>query len=246
MRALAVLWLATAACAADQRCLGLCDDVPPGDAGGGGAGDRPPTFAGIAGVLPDGDGALLLWWQPAADDRTPWQELDMLILRGDEPRSHNPPVLHAVVRGVSFRDTGLRNGQRYTYRVLARDHRGQLDGNQLEVAATAEAPPVLPPGVSYPEIARLFSQRCVHCHGGTSGLSLDSYAAVIAGNWRGPVVVPCRPEQSTLALKLSGQAGFGARMPRDGPPFLSPLEQALVERWIADGAGEVAATGTCP
>jgi mono/diheme cytochrome c family protein len=89
---------------------------------------------------------------------------------------------------------------------------------------------------SWPDIGPLFAERCVMCHSGQSaaaGLRLDTLAGVRAGSTRGPVVKPGDPGASELMLRLTGERQ--PRMPVTGPPFLSPQEIALVERWIAGG-----------
>jgi hypothetical protein len=50
------------------------------------------------------------------------------------------------------------------------------------------------------------------------------------------IVVPFHPETSALVSKLTGEYGIGARMPKNGPPFWTAEEVALVSTWIAEGA----------
>jgi hypothetical protein len=50
-------------------------------------------------------------------------------------------------------------------------------------------------------------------------------------------VIPGDPDNSYLVQKLEGAAGIvGLRMPRNGPPYLTDAQIALVRQWIAAGA----------
>lgn len=88
---------------------------------------------------------------------------------------------------------------------------------------------------------------CVPCHDPreegaigvqTGGLELTSHASLMRGgvNSATTIVVPGRPCDSVLYLKVSPGPPFGGRMPFDGPPWLSGLELRLVHDWIAEGA----------
>jgi hypothetical protein len=50
------------------------------------------------------------------------------------------------------------------------------------------------------------------------------------------IIVPFHPESSPLVTKLTGEYGIGARMPKNGPPFWTDAQVALVAQWIAEGA----------
>lgn len=71
-----------------------------------------------------------------------------------------------------------------------------------------------------------------------AGLDLGSYESLRHGgfNTGEAIVVPGEPCSSLLVDKLSPTPGWGARMPLDGPPFLTEDEQQLVRDWIAEGA----------
>ncbi len=90
---------------------------------------------------------------------------------------------------------------------------------------------------------------CTDCHspGGenpiglrASGLNLSSYAALMRGGDRSAdtIVVAGRPCESVLVQKVGQAPPFGARMPLDGPPFLSEGERQLLSDWIAEGADD--------
>jgi hypothetical protein len=71
-----------------------------------------------------------------------------------------------------------------------------------------------------------------------SGLELATLGALREGGATSGdrIVVPGEPSASVLVQKLEGTYGFGARMPRDGPPYWTEEEVGLVRSWIAAGA----------
>ncbi len=73
-----------------------------------------------------------------------------------------------------------------------------------------------------------------------AGLDLSSYTSLRAGGVRSraAIVVAGRPCDSILVQKIGEAPPVGARMPFDGPPFLSDAERQLIADWIAEGAGE--------
>ena len=70
------------------------------------------------------------------------------------------------------------------------------------------------------------------------GLDLGSYDSLFQGgkNSGRAIVVPGDPCASVLVQKISETPPFGARMPLDGQPYLTPAEQQLFRDWIAEGA----------
>ncbi|MBE7453150.1 MAG: hypothetical protein HS111_31075 [Kofleriaceae bacterium] len=70
------------------------------------------------------------------------------------------------------------------------------------------------------------------------GLSLGSVHALRQGGRvsGAAIVVPGDPCASVLVQKLEGTPPFGARMPLDGPPYLTAAELTLIRDWIAEGA----------
>jgi len=50
------------------------------------------------------------------------------------------------------------------------------------------------------------------------------------------IIVPGRPDQSAFIQKLTGKYPIGARMPKNGPPFLGDDEIELFSQWIREGA----------
>jgi len=85
------------------------------------------------------------------------------------------------------------------------------------------------------DVAPIFREHCVSCHGPKeqeSDLRLDSRAAVLAGGMSGPVVVPARSRESLLIRHLDGRAS--PRMPQK-KPALPPDQIALLAAWIDAG-----------
>ena len=208
----------------------------------------PPLFEGLIDAYPDGDGVILLYFALPQDNVTPPSEIEVEIRRSEVAGGAAAAPVLITVKGLeSFRDLGLNVGTTYYYTARARDGAGLVSGFGVEVVATARAWPVLAPGVDYEtQIQPLLNARCTRCHGGLGGLQLSSFANLSLGGLHGPVLVACQPENSNLAGKLGPGPPFGSRMPRDGPPWLSLDEVALVRRWIADGAEQTYRPGACP
>lgn len=96
---------------------------------------------------------------------------------------------------------------------------------------------------------RIFAgpHHCVRCHtpsGATpiglsiGGLDLSSAETLRHGGVQSgaDIVIPGDSCSSLLVQKLGLAPPFGARMPLDGPPYLTPTELQLVIDWIAEGA----------
>lgn len=88
------------------------------------------------------------------------------------------------------------------------------------------------------DIAPIFSDHCVSCHGqdkAKSGLRLDSFAAVIKGGDSGiPSIVPGDTVDSLLVELITSKDKFD-RMPPKGDP-LTAQQIKLIEDWIKQGA----------
>lgn len=71
-----------------------------------------------------------------------------------------------------------------------------------------------------------------------TGLDLSTYDSLRAGgiNTGAQIVVEAQPCDSFIWQKISPGPPFGARMPFNGPPFLSDDERRLIADWIAEGA----------
>src|SRR5262245_8715354 len=90
---------------------------------------------------------------------------------------------------------------------------------------------------------------CVNCHtnvgrnpaGGLNlvhDLAYDQLVNFASPRLAGAVrVVPNNADASYLIQKLQGRAGIvGARMPQNGPPYLTDGQVSIISRWIAIGA----------
>lgn len=97
--------------------------------------------------------------------------------------------------------------------------------------------------------AQILTPACVSCHtdeGRTpsGGLNLKAGAAyanlvgVASTGKAGAIrVIAGNPGGSYLVQKLEGAADIvGLRMPRNGPPFLTDAQIALIRQWIQSGA----------
>ncbi len=90
----------------------------------------------------------------------------------------------------------------------------------------------------YAQIAPILEARCVRCHGpdkAKAGLRLDSHAAILVGGRGGAVVVPGKPDESSLLVLAAKPADDEERMPPKGDPMTAD-ELALVRTWIQAGA----------
>jgi hypothetical protein len=112
-------------------------------------------------------------------------------------------------------------------------------------------PPAPGPGTAFTFSriqAEIFNQRCAKagCHDAATaqnGLVLEpgrSYALLVNHPSLGhalPRVTPGDPERSYLLKKVRGDADIsGARMPFDGPPYLTPEQIEGIAGWIREGA----------
>ena len=97
--------------------------------------------------------------------------------------------------------------------------------------------------------AQIFDSACISCHtdvgrnpsGGLnlkSGTAFSQLVGVAAPQKAGAtLVIAGNPSGSYLVQKLEGASDIvGSRMPRNGPPFLSDAQVALIRLWIQNGA----------
>lgn len=89
--------------------------------------------------------------------------------------------------------------------------------------------------------------HCVKCHtpGGATpiglqlgGLDLSTYETLEHGGFHSAttIAIPGKPCESTIVQKISAAPPFGARMPKDGPPYLTAQDAQTIVDWIAEGA----------
>jgi hypothetical protein len=106
-------------------------------------------------------------------------------------------------------------------------------------------------GVGFDEIYNnIIAVRCANCHtnGGSSGgmalpdanLAFTRLINVLPVNAAAQDVVRVKPNDTSnsfVYLKVNcATPGAGSRMPRNGPPFLTLADQALIYDWIDQGA----------
>lgn len=107
-------------------------------------------------------------------------------------------------------------------------------------------------GVSFAsDVWPILQGSCSGCHGASGGLNLGGNAAnaydalvgpdrVAGGGCSGPteLVTPGDPDDSFLVTKIEAElpAACGLRMPRNGPPYLTPAQITTIRTWISEGA----------
>jgi Planctomycete cytochrome C len=98
-------------------------------------------------------------------------------------------------------------------------------------------------------LENVLKKDCGFCHnpdGATpigimiGGLDMSSFAALRRGgaNSQRAIIVPGKPCDSILIKKVLEGPPFGARMPLNGPPYLSVPDIDILRDWIAEGAHE--------
>ena len=109
--------------------------------------------------------------------------------------------------------------------VPAREARTTLAATSLPVGFAADVLPIL-------------QRHCFECHGPRAqegGLRFDDRTAAMKGGDAGPVVEPGEPSRSELSRRIGLARSDDEAMPPRGPG-LTAAEQAVVRRWIAEGA----------
>jgi mono/diheme cytochrome c family protein len=99
------------------------------------------------------------------------------------------------------------------------------------------------------KIRPLLVEHCQQCHGEKkqwAGLRLDSREAMLKGGDSGPAIVPGKPDESELLLRVTEQDDDLRMPPAESSPALSAEQVAVLRRWIADGAAWPAAVVQAP
>jgi mono/diheme cytochrome c family protein len=87
----------------------------------------------------------------------------------------------------------------------------------------------------------ILDSNCVVCHGEQKvkgHLRLDTYDHLMRGGSDGAIVIPGKPERSTLLQRITLPPSDKKFMPSDGRPALKPEEIAWIRAWIQQGASE--------
>lgn len=87
------------------------------------------------------------------------------------------------------------------------------------------------------QIAPVFKEYCAECHAGAKkkgGLSMNTRESLLEGGENGPVVLPGKPDESTLLKHLLSQDPE-EQMPPKGPR-VPPEKIRAIREWIAAGA----------
>jgi hypothetical protein len=115
----------------------------------------------------------------------------------------------------------------------------QIDAGEGEVSYEADIRPLLT------------RASCYGCHAANSAENLGGLPDTVGVGRRTqlPIVTPCDPSRSALFLVVSSgctaqEAGVGKMPP--GSQGLSAEETALIQRWIAQGAGASFDAAACP
>ena len=93
------------------------------------------------------------------------------------------------------------------------------------------------PVVYEKEIEPIFQSKCTVCHSGKQlkgKFDASSYATLMKGSGKGPVIVPGKSAESPL-VKYAGRTTKPFMPPKDEEP-LTPQELALIKLWIDQGA----------
>jgi hypothetical protein len=90
------------------------------------------------------------------------------------------------------------------------------------------------------DIAPILVANCTGCHSGTGQgakrgkLELTSFEKLLKGSAAHAVIVPGKPEESSLVLRIKGEET--PRMPQGGNRVLSDDAISKIERWVKAGA----------
>jgi uncharacterized membrane protein len=92
------------------------------------------------------------------------------------------------------------------------------------------------------QVNPILTSRCLSCHNSEgegykkSGLSMESYDALLKGTKFGPVIVPGNALSSSLVLLIEGKADPAITMPHGFLQILPQVERDTIKQWIQQGA----------
>ena len=108
--------------------------------------------------------------------------------------------------------------------------------------AQATKPGTPEPGVTFSrDIAPVLVANCVGCHGpggqakAVERLDQSTFRKLMARGKTGPAIVPGKPQDSELVLRIKGESE-GRKMPPGNDKDLAPETIAKIEEWIRAGA----------
>ncbi len=230
-------------------------------AAGGSTDAKPPRFGGATGAIAASPYAIDVFWDPAADDRSPASEISyrVFVARRSGGQDFLLPDFASRRGASSQRLEGLEPGTRYFIVVRAEDAAGNQDSNRVEVSAeTAPAPPPPPGAVDFEtQVQPIFTRNC-SCHQSFSapqgevllpGAAYDALVGVRSAE--NPAILrvkPGDPDSSYLVIKIDDEVldvasrRIGERMPF-GLPALRAEEIRTIRQWIAEGARRTAGSG---
>ena len=92
------------------------------------------------------------------------------------------------------------------------------------------------------QVQPILASHCLSCHHAEgegfkkSGLSMESYEALMKGTKFGPVIVPGNALSSSLVLLIEGKADPAITMPHGSLQILPQQERDTIKQWIQQGA----------
>lgn len=107
--------------------------------------------------------------------------------------------------------------------------KGNEKGGGIEKAVSESSKS---PSVLFADVQKILENNCTKCHSGNNpskDLNLSTYQGVMQGGQNGAVVVPGKPEESELLIRVKGLSK--PQMPPAGPG-LSDSDIRTLEKWI--------------
>jgi mono/diheme cytochrome c family protein len=117
-------------------------------------------------------------------------------------------------------------------------NKGAKPEAEVVVATTEKPSENKESGVFHEYVLPILMDRCADCHGEDkqkAKLRLDSLAATLKGAGDEAIVVPGKPEESSLYTRIVLPADHDDRMPPKGD-VLTKAQTDLIKLWIASGA----------
>jgi uncharacterized membrane protein len=92
------------------------------------------------------------------------------------------------------------------------------------------------------QVQPILANHCLSCHNNEgegykkSGLSMETYDALMKGTKFGPVIVPGNTLSSSLVILIEGKADPAITMPHGSMQILPQQERDTIKQWIQQGA----------